>query len=678
MINYKSGCGRTLPQMKQQEDCMNETTSPDLEHEIMTEPEPSVTLEEIEPAASEKAEEPASEEAEPSEKKKKARKRKFNRTRRSLKLLFGDFKSLIEFVVLYRIVSLLIFYPILVYMERSILLVNRMNNMAAYNVVSSMKNPFTWIILILIALAVVFFTLIEQGGFVNAIHAVRCGRKLTASQIFSDGFDFAADQMRPDNWMLVPYILVILPVSRIVDNTSITRFFVVPGFIKEYIDKVSWLGTAVLVFSFLMIILNIAWAFVFIVMGIEKRKFSAAAKRSVETLRIGGLKEFLIVVIGYFFSFILSLIILILGVYLMWFLLCRWLEPGASANDIFNEKSVDIIALAVQTFYVWVAMALFQTIVQDYYYRVCEKAGKEIPEYSEHPHYLSRKPVRFAAVVISAVVIYFSVPARYRQFKWMMNTSAGETMIMAHRGYSEIAPENTMPAFEAAYDAGVKAIELDVQMLKDGTIIVMHDDNFARTCGVNKNVWDATYDEVKKYDAGKLFSSEFEGTKVPTLEEVIKYCKGKLFINIEIKRNGHDEGIEKAVVDIIREQDFIDNCDVTSQDYETLVKVKEANPDVLTAYTTVIGLGEIETLEAASIISIQETFANFENVERLHRAGKRVFVWTVNSRSAMETLVSLNVDAILTNNPELGISVLEAHQGFSDYIGRMNQILRYL
>ena len=112
--------------MKQQEDSMSETKTPDLEHEINTAAEASGVAEETEPAVSEEAvlEEAAMKEPEPSGKtKKKVRKKKFNRTRRSMKLLFGDFKSLIEFEVLYRIVSLLIFYPILVYMERSILLV---------------------------------------------------------------------------------------------------------------------------------------------------------------------------------------------------------------------------------------------------------------------------------------------------------------------------------------------------------------------------------------------------------------------------------------------------------------------------------------------------------------------------------------------------------------------------
>ena len=89
--------------------------------------------------------------------------------------------------------------------------------------------------------------------------------------------------------------------------------------------------------------------------------------------------------------------------------------------------------------------------------------------------------------------------------------------------------------------------------------------------------------------------------------------------------------------------------------------MRKINPYVLTAYTSVVGLGEMESLDAADIISIQETFATFENVERLHRAGKRVFVWTVNEKETMKDLVSLNVDAILTNDPALCKTVVDQY-----------------
>jgi glycerophosphoryl diester phosphodiesterase len=238
-------------------------------------------------------------------------------------------------------------------------------------------------------------------------------------------------------------------------------------------------------------------------------------------------------------------------------------------------------------------------------------------------------------------------------------------MIMAHRGFSEMAPENTIPAFQMCIDEDFSAAELDVQMLKDGTIIVMHDDNLKRTTGIDKNVWEVTYDEIKDLDNGSFFDERYEGTRIPTLDEVIKLAgsgKDKLYLNIEIKRNGHDDGIAEKVIQIIEDNNYMNNCDITSQDYSTLEEVRAINPYVLTAYTSVIGIGDIETLEAADIISIQETFATYENIERVHRAGKRVFVWTINELDTMEKLVNLNVDAILTNNPTLCKAVIDDYR----------------
>ena len=90
--------------------------------------------------------------------------------------------------------------------------------------------------------------------------------------------------------------------------------------------------------------------------------------------------------------------------------------------------------------------------------------------------------------------------------------------------------------------------------------------------------------------------------------------------------------------------------------------MREVNPSVLTAYTSAIGIGNIESLDAADIISINDTFATYENIERIHNAGKRVFVWTVNEEDTMKTLVSLNVDAILTNDPPLCKKVIEQYE----------------
>ena len=296
------------------------------------------------------------------------------------------------------------------------------------------------------------------------------------------------------------------------------------------------------------------------------------------------------------------------------------------------------------------------------YYRRKEELKEKIQPYTEEPHYLkNNRPLYIVVVSLVIISVFFAGPKRFSQIKWMLNTNYGVPLIMAHRGYSAAAPENTVPAFQKSIDEGFTAAELDVQMTKDGEIIVLHDSSLKRTTGLNKRVWEVTYDEIKDLDNGSFFSKEYAGTTIPTLDEVLKLCKDKLYLNIEIKRTGHDDGITQKVVDIIADNDFFDECDITSQNYRTLEEVREINPDVLTAYTSVIGIGDIQNLEAADIISIQETFATYENINNLHTAGKRVFVWTVNESSTMQKLISLNVDAILTNNPGLCKSVIDKY-----------------
>lgn len=614
----------------------------------------------------------------PDQEKKRGR-RLLLKTNRTAKLIAGDFRSMLGFEISYRVICLVVFFPILVYLERLILYVNGTDNLAQYNVVKSLLNPLTWLILIVVLMFVVFFTLIEQGGLAVAMHASTSGKKLKTKEILSEGTRYAIDNVNAANWPLLPYVLLVLPLTALADETSIVRFIEMPGFILEFIYQRQWATILWYAANIIILILSIGWIFTFTVMAIEHKGFSDAAKRSWKAVRTTGLFRLIVTLLCYYIIFTVIVSLLGLIVFAVWYLLWLWIEPGtADLNALLTPDKTEIVTMIIKTICMWIGAVVFQAVIQEMYYRACETEDYAIPDYVPNPAHIDNPILAAAFWIICGLAVFFSVPPRIRQIRWMMNTENGKTMIMAHRGFSEAAPENTIPAFQAAVDAGVKAVELDVQMLKDGTIIVMHDDSFARTCGVNKHVWETDYDEVKTYDAGSFFSEEFAGTPVPTLDQVIKQFRNDLFINIEIKRTGHDEGIEKAVVDIIRANQFIDHCDVTSQDYDTLIRVKEANPDILTAYTTVIGLGEIENLDAASIISIQETFATFSTVERLHNAGKRVFVWTVNDADVMDRLISLNVDAILTNDPVKGAQVLSQHQGLLDLPYRLRQILRFV
>jgi glycerophosphoryl diester phosphodiesterase len=107
--------------------------------------------------------------------------------------------------------------------------------------------------------------------------------------------------------------------------------------------------------------------------------------------------------------------------------------------------------------------------------------------------------------------------------------------ISAHRGYSSDFPENTLPALEAALAAGAHVAEIDVRLTRDGTLVLMHDATVDRTTDGSGPVSAMTLEEVKTLDAGRWFDRKFAGTRIPTLDEVLAWSKGRLGILVEMK-----------------------------------------------------------------------------------------------------------------------------------------------
>ncbi len=239
----------------------------------------------------------------------------------------------------------------------------------------------------------------------------------------------------------------------------------------------------------------------------------------------------------------------------------------------------------------------------------------------------------------------------------ILNTFDG-AKITAHRGFSSKAPENTLPAFQAAIDSLADYVEFDVQMTQDGEMIILHDTNLSRTCGVNKFIWNTTFDEVRALDAGSWFSKEYIQTQIPTLEEVISLCKGKILMNIEIKGNNHFKDLEEKVVAMIQQYGIQKQCVVQSTDYATLKKVKKLDSSITTGLILMGAYGEFEESSNIDFFSIRSTFVNRNMVESAHKNGKAVYAWTVNNKNEIRRMKILKVDNIITDRPILARELL--------------------
>ena len=223
--------------------------------------------------------------------------------------------------------------------------------------------------------------------------------------------------------------------------------------------------------------------------------------------------------------------------------------------------------------------------------------------------------------------------------------------ITAHRGASAYYPENTMAAFRGAREQGADWVELDVQQTKDGQIVVMHDPNTRRTTGVNGNVWNMTYEEIAALDAGRLFSREFAGERIPLLSEVAEFARQSgVRLNIELKPTGHETDFEQCVVDIVKEYGIEDRCVITSQVYRVLTNVKAIDENITTVYVTSFAYGAIDRLTAADHFSVEATSATRRLVSHAHNNGSQVYAWTVNTKKGIQRMIARNVDNIITDN----------------------------
>ena len=583
-------------------------------------------------------------------------------------LIKGNFRSLIAYEVICRILAFLVLFPIIAWAEKLWLLGNNTRVIAWYNVGSFIRNPISWIVLLFMAGVLVWGTMVEQFSLYDTMYASKHGMKRSLKQIFSAGVGRCFEHSKAGNWLFIPYAILILRFGTLTgDISSVISVIKIPGFILEDFSKRPWEGIAFACFQVIAIYLFLRWIYAVPVMIEEDEiSFRAACRKSAAMTKGKHFIKVTLLLIEWglllLFFYYAGTTVIIFG----WYLLSLWLTRGAvdPFNVFFAARFVPF-SLAYYLFLLWISTPIIFAVYQCAYCRRKEQLGEELHPYAEPPQYFRQYPIlKWWFIAVCAVSIFFSGPQRFEQISWMLNTDYGTPMIMAHRGYSAQAPENTLPAFQMCIDNRFSAAELDVQMLGDGTIVVLHDDNLKRTTGIDKNVWDVTYDEIKDLDNGSFFSAFFAGTAIPTFDEVMRLASQgdeKLYLNIEIKRNGHDDGIVEKVVQIIREYNYLDRCDVTSQDYETLEEVRKADPEILTAYTSAIGIGDLDALDAADIISIQETFATYENVDRIHRAGKHVFVWTVNEEDTMKQLISLNVDAILTNDPALCRAVIDQY-----------------
>jgi glycerophosphoryl diester phosphodiesterase len=244
---------------------------------------------------------------------------------------------------------------------------------------------------------------------------------------------------------------------------------------------------------------------------------------------------------------------------------------------------------------------------------------------------------------------------------WLLLSNADledRTEVMAHRGASGSAPENTLAAVEKAISDGAHWVEIDVQRTADDQVVVVHDRDLMKIGGKPLVVTQSRYADLARVDVGSWFDAAFADQRIPTLQSVLECCKGRIKVNIELKYYVWDEQLALRVIHIVEQSRTEEEIVIMSLKPEAVDQVRSLRPDWQVGLLSAGALGNLARVDA-DFLAVHSRMVTSGFVRRTYRAGKTLYVWTVNDAAGMTRQFGLGVDALITDKPALAIRLLD-------------------
>lgn len=232
-------------------------------------------------------------------------------------------------------------------------------------------------------------------------------------------------------------------------------------------------------------------------------------------------------------------------------------------------------------------------------------------------------------------------------------------LVIAHRGSSQLAPENTLPAIEKALQDKAKAIEIDVQCTKDGKVVVIHDEWVNRTTNGAGFVCDLTFDDIQQLDAGHWFHSKFKGVKVPSLAQVLDIIKKtNVTLHLELKNNIIPyPQLEKVVIDEVKKFSLEEQVVLSSFRQDSLMVCRQLAPHIrrgLLCWDTLEPYMNEAYLKSLDLFSLHPHISLINaNVAYIQAHGVKVYPYVIERKSQLSLCQQCQVDGLFTNTPRI-------------------------
>ena len=577
----------------------------------------------------------------------------FKKIRNNFSLLIDSSRQVWIFEFAYKLVAFAVIFPIVLLAINSLMKIAGISYLTNEYIQRVITHPIVIIAIFIAICAFVFYCTYEMTYLSVCFETKRTSCNASIVDIFYNSYKVFRRVFKPKHIGLSIFYFISILASNVTVLFNILYSETNTNLIKMYVLRNHWyIKAAVILVFVIMFAVVIPGIYAMNICMMEGLGFREAYKKSARMVKkhpVGTISAlvvynlFILAIIG--ITYVLISVFLVAGV--------KLLNMAYLGNAIFLS-ALRTERFIIKCILVCVAIPLSFSAITHMYYRYTDidDITFEFIDIQEGP--ARRRRIAYAVIMAAALVAdacYLLISFNNNPFE---NVAIfHETKVMAHRGASTEAPENTMAAFQKAIDDMADYIELDVQLTNNGEVIVMHDSNAYRTTGVDANIVNMTYKEVKTLDAGSWFSDEYVGENVPSLKEVLELTQGKIKLNIELKPADNDTALAKNTVRLIEKYNMVNDCVITSFSESALKAVKTYNQEIKVGYILSAAYGDFYDMKNVDFFSVNAAFLSKRTIDAIHNSGKRVYAWTVNNKESIKNLTNKGVDGIITDNPVL-------------------------